>query len=228
MTRRTLERPNTQADILLFNKPFQVLSQFCSDSGKSTLSEWIPFKNIYAAGRLDYDSEGLLLLTDNGLLQAQIAHPQYKMQKTYWAQVEGTPAEDALLKLRGGVDIGDCVTQPCHVQIIPEPSILWPRTPPIRYRASIPTTWLEISISEGKNRQVRRMTAKIGHPTLRLIRYRVGPWTLDGLSSGQYRWVSWEGELPKTSSTPHHRRKKTTAHQNRRINRRRPHRSPSE
>lgn len=175
--------------VLLFNKPYRVLSQFTSDNGQTTLADFIDIKNVYAAGRLDFDSEGLLILTSNGPLQARISDPEHKTIKTYWAQVEGAPTEEDLEQLRTGVIItGGYHTQPCQVTIIEEPHILWERYPPIRYRANIPTTWLEISISEGKNRQVRKMTAAIGHPTLRLIRYAVGKWTIDNLMPGQYRW----------------------------------------
>ena len=172
--------------LILLNKPFGVNSQF-SDANMSgqTLADYIHRPGIYPAGRLDKDSEGLLLLTDDGKLQHQISHPRHKQAKTYWVQVEGIPTEQALQTLRTGVSLKDGMTRPAMVRIIDEPAGLWPRTPPIRYRAQIPTCWLELTISEGKNRQVRRMTAAVGFPTLRLIRYSIGDWNLDGLAPGQ-------------------------------------------
>lgn len=175
------------ARILLFNKPFGVLSQFTDSQERPTLSHYIPDKGVYPAGRLDHDSEGLLLLTDDGRLQQLISHPRHKLFKTYWVQVEGAPGADALERLRKGVMLKDGMTAPAEARLIDEPPNLWPRTPPIRYRASIPTAWLELRIREGRNRQVRRMTAAVGHPTLRLIRYAVGPWTLEGLAPGEWR-----------------------------------------
>lgn len=175
--------------ILLFNKPYGVLTQFRPVDGKQTLKDYIPIPDVYAAGRLDADSEGLLVLTDDGALQARISHPRYKEAKTYWAQVDGIPTAAALQQMAAGLDLGDFVTRPCHVRAIPDPVGLWPRNPPIRYRAAIPTSWLEIRLKEGKNRQVRRMTAKVGYPTLRLIRAAIGSWTLDGLAPGDWRQI---------------------------------------
>lgn len=176
---------------LLFNKPHNVLSQFTDrgteGSKRQTLSDFIDVPGVYPAGRLDRDSEGLLILTDNGRLQAQISHPRHKTEKTYWAQVEGLPDEAALETLRRGVDLKDGHTAPAQVSRLDPPSDLWPRTPPIRFRKSVPDSWLSLTLTEGRNRQVRRMTAAVGYPTLRLIRYRIGNWTLDGLASGAWR-----------------------------------------
>ncbi len=173
--------------IILFNKPFGVLTQFTDSEGRKTLADFIKDKSVYAAGRLDKDSEGLLVLTDDGKLQHRIAHPKKKMSKTYWVQVEGEPEENDLEKLREGVELKDGMTKPAKVKKMAEPYLLWERDPPVRFRKSILDSWLEITISEGKNRQVRRMTAAISHPTLRLIRYRVGSWTIDGLDNGELR-----------------------------------------
>ena len=173
--------------LILFNKPYDVLSQFTDAAGRNTLKNYISEKNVYAAGRLDRDSEGLLILTDDGKLQQRIAHPDNKMSKTYWAQVEGIPQERDLQKLRDGIALKDGITKPAKVKQIEPPWLLWPRNPPIRIRKSIPDCWLELTITEGKNRQIRRMTAAINHPTLRLIRYRIGSWTLDGITSGEWR-----------------------------------------
>lgn len=177
--------------VILFNKPFNVLSQFTDKgnegSDRKTLSEFIDVPGVYAAGRLDRDSEGLLVLTDNGRLQARIANPRNKMPKTYWAQVEGEMTDDALAQLTNGVELKDGKTRPAKARRIDEPAGLWPRVPPVRYRKSVPESWIELTLSEGRNRQVRRMTAAVGYPTLRLIRYRIGEWSLDGLDSGRWR-----------------------------------------
>ena len=175
--------------LILLNKPFNVLCQFTGEPGQRTLAECLPVPGVYAAGRLDADSEGLLVLTDDGRLQAKIADPKHKLEKTYWAQVEGIPDEAALDRLRAGVALSDFTARPAKVRRIDEPAGLWPRDPPIRYRAAIPTCWLELRIAEGKNRQVRRMTAAIGYPVLRLVRAAVGGATVDGLEPGAWRRV---------------------------------------
>jgi 23S rRNA pseudouridine2457 synthase len=176
------------ARVLLFNKPFGVLSQFTSADGAPSLAEYIDVPGVYVAGRLDKDSEGLLVLTDDGALQHRISAPKHKRPKTYWVQIEGEPSEAALARLRAGVELNDGWTKPAKARRMPEPD-LWPRTPPIRTRKSIPTAWIELSLREGRNRQVRRMTAAVGHPTLRLVRYAVGRWTLDGLGPGEFSEV---------------------------------------
>lgn len=176
--------------LILFNKPYGVLTQFTDPSGRPTLANFIKTPHVYAAGRLDSDSEGLVLLTDDGSLQARIAHPRYKLLKVYWAQVEGIPKAADLEPLRRGIDLGDFITQPAKINLIDEPLNLWERHPPIRYRSNIPTSWLKIVIIEGKNRQVRRMTAKIGFPTLRLVRWAVGEWTLEGLPPESWREIT--------------------------------------
>ena len=175
--------------LILFNKPYDVLSQFTdrgSPTTRATLSDFVDVPGVYPAGRLDRDSEGLLLLTDDGRLQARIANPKFKLPKTYWVQVEGVPDAAALAALRTGVLLKDGMTRPAEVEPLDAPDI-WPRTPPIRYRANIPDTWIALTIREGRNRQVRRMTAAVGHPTLRLIRWRVGDWSLGDLAPGAWR-----------------------------------------
>jgi 23S rRNA pseudouridine2457 synthase len=178
--------------IILFNKPYGVLSQFTdkstAGSARKTLSEFIDVPDVYAAGRLDKDSEGLLVLTDNGRLQSKISDPKFKTSKTYWVQVESIPTDAQLQELRDGVKLKDGMTRPAGVNRMEEPNDLWPRNPPVRFRKTVADSWLEISISEGRNRQVRRMTAAVGCPTLRLIRYRVGQWTIDGIENGE--WVA--------------------------------------
>lgn len=188
MKRKTTTKPQQTgiSKIVLFNKPFNVLTQFTDQLERQTLKDFIPITGIYAAGRLDRDSEGLLVLTNNGKLQHKLADPSHKTEKTYWVQVEGEPDESALQALRNGLELKDGMTQAAKVELIGEPDI-WPRNPPVRFRQAIPTTWLSITISEGRNRQVRRMTAHVGHPTLRLVRYRIGDWTIDGINSGSYR-----------------------------------------
>jgi len=172
--------------LIVFNKPFNVLCQFTDKEGRRTLADFISVPRVRPAGRLDYDSEGLLLLTDAGALQTRIAEPKHKLPKTYWAQVEGVPDTEALEKLRRGVQLSDGRTRPAQVRLIPEPE-LWPRDPPIRMRRNIPTTWIELTLTEGRNRQVRRMTAAVGFPTLRLVRVAVGPYRLAGLAPGEWR-----------------------------------------
>lgn len=181
--------------LLLFNKPYGVLSQFTDAKGRPTLAHYLSIPEVRVAGRLDRDSEGLLVLTNDGELQARICHPRDKQAKTYWAQVEGIPDELALERLRRGVELNDGPTLPAAARRIAEPALLWPRDPPIRHRVAIPATWLEITLREGRNRQVRRMTATVGYPTLRLIRCRIGGWTLDGLAPGQWRELS--ADLPR-------------------------------
>lgn len=173
--------------LLLLNKPFGVICQFSADDMHPTLADWVKVPDVYPAGRLDTDSEGLLLLTDDGVLQHRITDPRHKMVKRYRAQVERVPDDDALARLRAGLTLKDGRTRPCAVRRIDEPDGLWSRDPPVRHRAAIPTCWLELDITEGRNRQVRRMTAAIGHPTLRLIRVAIGPWQLGELQPGQWK-----------------------------------------
>lgn len=203
------------AQLILFNKPFRVMSQFSESGDKTTLAQFIDIPGVYPAGRLDYDSEGLLLLTDDGALQHRISHPSKKLPKTYWVQVDGAPNFEAIAQLSSGVSLNDGPTLPAQVKLIDEPN-LWPRDPPIRVRQSIPTHWLEIAISEGRNRQVRRMTAVVGLPTLRLVRVAIGEWTLDGLEPGAYRRIEIDSPQPSAHAPKHAKRApKTSAGQRR-------------
>ena len=198
--------------IILFNKPFGVLSQFTDPEGtRETLANYLDLPGFRPAGRLDYDSEGLLVLTDSGVLQARIADPRHKMAKTYWVQVEGEPKETDLDRLRAGVLLKDGPTLPAKVERIPEPRGLWARNPPIRYRASIPTAWLSLTIREGRNRQVRRMTAAMGYPTLRLVRARIGEWRLETLSPGEFRESEISGYAETKTSTPRRQNTQNTS-----------------
>ena len=204
--------------LLLFNKPFGVLSQFTDSDGHPGLKHHLTIPGFYPAGRLDRDSEGLLLLTDDGQLQARISSPKFKLPKTYWAQVEGEPSSDQLATLADGVTLKDGLTRPAQARLITEPD-LWPRTPPVRFRKTVPTSWIELVINEGRNRQVRRMTAAVGLPTLRLVRVAIGPWSLAQLQPGEYR-------LEETAV--HRQNTHPTTTTNRRHRPRARHRSPTE
>jgi 23S rRNA pseudouridine2457 synthase len=182
--------------LLLVNKPFQVLTQFTSPDGKATLRDIVSAPGMYPAGRLDYDSEGLVLLTNWPALQMKLADPRWKSPKTYFVQVEGQPTAEPIDRLRKGVTLNDGPTRPADAKSVAEPAWVWPRTPPIRFRKAIPTSWIELTIREGRNRQVRRMTAAIGYPTLRLVRWSVGPWSIEGLGPGQSRRVD-QGEIER-------------------------------
>lgn len=182
------DAPLRRSSVVLFNKPYGVLCQFSRTTGeRATLADYIAVPDVYAAGRLDADSEGLVVLTDDGALQAAISHPRWKLAKRYWVQVEGVPTPDALDQLRGGVALADGPARAAGVRMLDAAPPLWPRDPPIRFRRAIPTTWLELTLTEGRNRQVRRMTAAVGFPTLRLVRHAIGPWTLRGLAPGEWR-----------------------------------------
>ena len=175
------------ARVILLNKPYGTLCQFSREGDRPTLEDYVAVPAVYPAGRLDTDSEGLVVLTDDGALQARISNPRHKLEKRYWVQVDGEPGPEALALLEHGVDLGDFVTRPARARRIEEPAGLWPRVPPIRLRKSLPTAWIELTLREGRNRQVRRMTARAGFPTLRLIRHRVGPWSLGALAPGEWR-----------------------------------------
>lgn len=196
-----LSAPNesdNMAELIIFNKPFNVLSQFTDKEGRATLADFISHKDFYPAGRLDYDSEGLMVLVNDGELQAKIADPKHKLPKTYWVQVEGQISEEALMLLQAGVQLKDGATKPAKARQITPPQI-WDRDPPVRERKNIPTSWLELTITEGRNRQVRRMTAAVGFPTLRLVRVAIGPWKLDNLAQGNIRFETVH--LPRSAKT---------------------------
>jgi 23S rRNA pseudouridine2457 synthase len=184
--------------LIALNKPFGTICQFSPHETRASLADWVDVPGVYPAGRLDADSEGLLLLTGDGVLQARIAEPRHKLVKRYWAQVEGVPDEAALAALARGVDLGDYVSRPCRARAIDEPTLLWPRVPPVRFRAAIPTAWIEIALAEGKNRQVRRMTAAVGFPTLRLVRVGIGELDLFGLSLKPGEWRALPADAPWT------------------------------
>ncbi|MFZ5466370.1 MAG: pseudouridine synthase [Pseudomonadota bacterium] len=194
------------SSVILLNKPFDVLCQFTDAEGRSTLADFVDRKGYYPAGRLDRDSEGLVVLTDDGRLQAVIADPRHKLAKTYLVQVEGEVTNEALEQLCRGVILNDGSTLPCDARRIAEPAWLWERVPPVRFRKAIPTSWLELTIREGRNRQVRRMTAAVGFPTLRLIRWAVGPWTLEGLALGAWRFAEAEGMVQRSPKPPRNAR----------------------
>lgn len=203
------------ASLILFNKPFRVLSQFSTDDDKDTLAAFIEAPDYYAAGRLDYDSEGLMLLTNQGAIQHVVASPDFKWPKTYWVQVEGEITDHTLDQLRQGVELKDGLTKPAQASRLATPD-LWQRTPPVRYREAIPTSWISLQIREGKNRQVRRMTAAVGFPTLRLIRYAIGPYTLDHLESGAWQFADPNNELIQEVERFEQQRKRKAATPNRR------------
>lgn len=203
------------AQLVIFNKPFNVLSQFTDNSDRKTLANYIGIQNVYAAGRLDYDSEGLLLLTDSGAIQHKICDPKHKLPKTYWVQVEGVPDEDALATLAKGVQLKDGITAPAKAKLIAEPANLWERVPPIRERKSIATSWVSLTITEGKNRQVRRMTAAVGHPTLRLIRYSIGQWSLENLKPGEFTSTSINAPTPTKRPPPNRGSNRSNSSKNR-------------
>ena len=193
--RRTDGAAGATAEVVLFNKPYGVLCQFTGDGTRPTLADYIDVPDVYAAGRLDADSEGLVVLTADGRLQARIAQPRARRPKVYWAQVEGTPSADALAALVRGVTLADGPACAVSARSLPEPAEVWPRDPPIRFRRAIPTAWLELTLTEGRNRQVRRMTAAVGLPTLRLIRRAVGPWSIEGLAPGRYRRLAVDARV---------------------------------